>query len=162
MGSCVYRYVYCLPWVLKVTEMSKLPHPMTVRKQISYRKILRRWLWVTLAVLALPAWSAASPAPDAATQNLLSSARTWVAQRQSVPESQLQASVLDPRVSAAFATAQGFAWRDQWWLSVVLHDGAIFNGILDMPKAGAAKNPAGLRIAAPAPTPAAKSDAKAS
>ena len=73
---------------------------MTVRKQISYRKILRRWLWVTLAVLALPAWSAASPAPDAATQNLLSSARTWVAQRQSVPESQLQASVLDQRVSA--------------------------------------------------------------
>ena len=73
---------------------------MTVRKQISYRKILRRWLWVTLAVLALPAWSAASPAPDAATQNLLSAARTWMAQRQAVPESQLQASVLDQRVSA--------------------------------------------------------------
>jgi flagella basal body P-ring formation protein FlgA len=85
--------------VLKVTEMSKLPHPMTVRKQISYRKILRRWLWVTLAVLALPAWSAAIPAPDAATQNLLSAARSWAAQRQSVPESQLQASVLDPRVT---------------------------------------------------------------
>ena len=71
---------------------------MTVRKQISYRKILRRWLWVTLAVLALPAWSASTP-PDAATQNLLSAARSWAAQRQSVPESQLQASVLDPRVS---------------------------------------------------------------
>ena len=72
---------------------------MTVRKQISYRKILRRWLWVTLAVLTLPAWSAATPTPDAATQNLLSAARSWAAQRQSVPESQLQASVLDPRVS---------------------------------------------------------------
>jgi cytoskeletal protein CcmA (bactofilin family) len=46
--------------------------------------------------------------------------------------------------------------------AVVLHDGAVFNGILDMQKAGAAKNPAGLRIAAPAATPAPKSDAKAS
>ncbi|MEY4412869.1 MAG: hypothetical protein RIQ53_162 [Pseudomonadota bacterium] len=32
-------------------------------------------------------------------------------------------SRLDLRVSALFATAQGFALRDQWWLSVVLHDG---------------------------------------
>ncbi|NBU89320.1 MAG: flagella basal body P-ring formation protein FlgA [Betaproteobacteria bacterium] len=99
-----------LDWVFKVTEMSKLPHPKTVTKQISYRKILRRWLWMTLAVLSLPAWSSpamaqtpapsATAAPDAATQSLLAAARSWVAKRQSAPENQFQASVLDPRVTA--------------------------------------------------------------
>lgn len=87
--------------------MSKLPHSKLSRKQIPYRKIIRRWLWMALAVLMLPAWSAPAPsrsptpsAPEAATQALLSAARTWVAQRQSAPESQFQAQVLDARVSA--------------------------------------------------------------
>ena len=86
--------------------MSKLPHSKLARKQIPYRKIIRRWLWMTLAVLMLPAWSAPAPssstapsAAEAATQALLSAARSWVAQRQSAPESQFQANVLDARVS---------------------------------------------------------------
>lgn len=87
--------------------MSKLPHSKLARKQIPYRKIIRRWLWMTLAVLMLPAWSAPAPtssaapsAPETATQALLSAARSWVAQRQSAPEAQFQAQVLDARVSA--------------------------------------------------------------
>lgn len=62
-------------------------------------------------------------------------------------------SRLDPRVSALFATTEGFALRGQWWLSVVLHDGVRQLSLALL----VATLPLALRLARPLP-PAAPTD----
>jgi len=42
--------------------------------------------------------------------------------------------------------------------SIVMHDGAVFNGLIDMERQARAKNPAGLKIAVPAKAQAGTSE----